>query len=325
MDALNTVTSKIGNIVQRMVTDSPKKDEQQDWSDFIKSDGSGSMYLSNNVNNSQIKQINKNSMKVDNGKQIFNTKSTSILGTYEDTTIDQSEDIEMNDLLSRMVVDKSMHLSNWKNDMLVGNNSELINKKIHLNPTWNSKKMYLMLSRIIVWVCPTAPNTNGKLKLAIVDPNKIEDSEKVILVGESVLVDPVCFIFSLNWSYHKENNIPGKCPQLHILSNEKYKKGSSFAAIMHSWTKEFCDSPRADEVSICQVVPISRAIRVQSKALIEACKLIIPKGSHGKQIQKQVLDLTKYLEQAAKDEEDISDSSNKVNIDFGKNEIDLSL
>ncbi|QVY47420.1 non-structural protein [Barleria chlorosis-associated virus] len=250
-----------------------------------------------------MKNMKKKMEKKDGMKKIIDEgASKTSLGTYEDKSsiIDASDN-----LLSRLTIDKSHHISSWKKDVLVGNDQQNVYKKIFLNPTWDSKKQFLMLSRIILWICPIAPDTKGKLKVSLIDPNKLTQVEKEIVHGElQKFNDPVCFIFSLSWSFPSSSNVQGKCPELHILSDEKYKQGSEFGAIMYSWTKEFSDSPRADSTNLCQIVPISRAVRYRSPALLKACALMIPKGHSQKQIKTQLQDLIKYVEKAAEEEEE---------------------
>ncbi|AIY55502.1 movement protein [Chrysanthemum stem necrosis virus] len=241
----------------------------------------------------------KRNMDSSKGKILLNTEGTSSFGTYESDSITESEGY---DLSARMIVDTNHHISNWKNDLFVGNGTSNATKVIKICPTWDSRKQYMMISRIVIWVCPTIPNPTGKLMVALVDPNMPSDKQ-IILKGQGTITDPICFVFYLNWSIPKMNNTPENCCQLHLMCSQEYRKGVSFASVMYSWTKEFCDSPRADKDKSCMIIPLNRAIRARSQAFIEACKLIIPKGNSEKQIRKQLKDLSSNLERSVEEEE----------------------
>ncbi|AWV56681.1 nonstructural protein [Lisianthus necrotic ringspot virus] len=258
-----------------------------------------------NITEKAIRQGAKDGADASKGK-IVAAVGESEFGTFGNIAI--SGDATP-DLVSRFIIEKSTHLSNWKNDTLVGNGNDNVSLVIDIIPTWNSKKQYMMLPRVIVWVCPTAPETMGNLKMALVDQNKMSSDKKVIMEVKGTMVDPGCFVFYTNWSIHKSSNVKGKCMQMHLLCDEKYKKGSVFGAVMFSWVKEFCDSPRADSKNECLYVPINRAVAVRSSALIEACKLMIPKGSSGKVIKSQMVEIQKHLEQAAAEEEEASSTN----------------
>lgn len=249
---------------------------------------------------SNERDIMLSSLSSDKGKIVADYSKLSSLGTYETTDISEREDY---DIAARMIVDTNHHISNWKNDQFIGHGKKNAVKIVKICPTWDSKKAYMMVSRLVVWICPTIPDPTGRLLVALIDPNKSAETQ-VVLKGSGTIEDPVCFVFYLNWSIPKENNKPETCCQLHILCDQEYKEGVSFASVMYCWTKEFCDSPRADLNKSCTVIPINRAIRARSQAFIEACKLIIPKGNGGKQIKSQIEDLCKNLELAAKEEED---------------------
>nr|QBC75813.1 NSm [Tomato chlorotic spot virus] len=260
----------------------------------------GNVEVSRSWSQSNEKEALAKNMDVSKGKILLNTEGTSSLGTYDSDSITESEGY---DLAARMIVDTNHHISNWKNDLFVGNGKQNATKIIKICPTWDSRKQYMMVSRIVIWICPTIPDPTGKLLIALIDPNMPSDKQ-VILKGQGTITDPICFVFYLNWSIPKANNTPENCCQLHLMCSQEYKKGVSFASVMYSWTKEFCDSPRADKDKCCTVIPLNRAIRARSQAFIEACKLIIPKGNSAKQIKKQLKDLSTNLEKSVEEEEE---------------------
>nr|QNT38367.1 movement protein [Soybean vein necrosis virus] len=253
-----------------------------------------------NYKGKEVDKIVKKNMELSKGSFVRDTTGSSELGVYESgTTLSSDSNL---DLAAKMIVDKSNHISKWKNDVLVGNGKELIKKKLHLKPNWDSMKQFMMLSRVIVWICPVSPDTSGYLKIGIKDQCS-EDKNAFVARGEGKINTPICFYFNLNWSYPKEKNTLEFCPIAIMETDQQYKKGAPLASVMYSWCKEFCGSPRYYEKSDCYVIPISPAVRFQSAAMIEACKYMIPKGSSGKAIKKQIEELGKYLEQAALDEE----------------------
>nr|WEX49887.1 non-structural movement protein [Alstroemeria necrotic streak virus] len=271
----------------------------------------GNVEISKSWSQSDEKAALAKSMDVSKGKILLNTEGTSSLGSYESDTITESEGY---DLSARMIVDTNHHISNWKNDLFVGNGKQNATKVIKICPTWDSRKQYMMISRIVIWVCPTIPDPTGKLVVALVDPN-MPPEKQVILKGQGVITDPICFVFYLNWSIPKINNTLENCCQLHLMCNQEYKKGVSFGSVMYSWTKEFCDSPRADKDKSCMVIPLNRAIRARSQAFIEACKLIIPKGNSEKQIKRQLKELSSNLERSFEEESEII-SGNVAKLSF---------
>nr|AOZ65585.1 movement protein NSm [Zucchini lethal chlorosis virus] len=248
------------------------------------------------------------SMDSSKGKIIVNSENLSSLGTYDAVDITESE---VHDLAARMIVDTNHHLSSWKNDFFVGNGSKYAMKVVKICPTWDSRKQYMMVSRIVIWICPTIPNPTGKIMVALVDPN-MPVEKQIILKEQGTITDPICFIFYLNWSIPKVNNTPETCCQLQMICSQEYKQGVSFASVMYSWTKEFCDSPRADLEKSCTMFPLNRAIRARSQAFIEACKLIIPKGNSEKFIRKQLQELSTNLEKSVKEEEEVSENVAKL-------------
>ncbi|QVX32648.1 non-structural protein NSm [Orthotospovirus impatiensnecromaculae] len=260
-----------------------------------------------NHNNKEVLQRAMDSSK---GKILMNNTGTSSLGTYESDQISESESY---DLSARMIVDTNHHISSWKNDLFVGNGDKAATKIIKIHPTWDSRKQYMMISRIVIWICPTIADPDGKLAVALIDPNKSVNA-RTVLKGQGSIKDPICFVFYLNWSIPKVNNTSENCVQLHLLCDQVYKKDVSFASVMYSWTKEFCDSPRADLDKSCMIIPINRAIRAKSQAFIEACKLIIPKGNSEKQIRRQLAELSANLEKSVEEEENVTD--NKIEISF---------
>nr|QHU78786.1 movement protein [Groundnut bud necrosis virus] len=252
--------------------------------------------LARNVSKKDVDSAIMNKAKTLNGKQYVSSGDSSVLGTYSsESAVEATSD----DILSRLVVEQSTHLSNWKNDSLVGNGNDKVSFTISIMPTWDSNRKYMHISRLIIWVVPTIPDSKNNVKASLIDPNKMTKEEKIIISRQASLKDPMCFIFHLNWSFPKERNTPKQCMQLNLTSDEKYAKGVSFASVMYSWVKNFCDTPIAAENNTCDVVPINRAKVIQSAALIEACKLMIPKGTGGKQISNQIKSLQKAAERLA--------------------------
>nr|APP94495.1 NSm [Capsicum chlorosis virus] len=261
----------------------------------VKTENSRSL-LARNVSQKDIDSALLNKAKTINGKQYVSGGDSSVLGTYSnELAVEATSD----DILSRLVVEQSTHLSNWKNDSLVGNGNDKVSFTINIMPTWNSGRRFMHISRLIVWIVPTIPDSKNNVKATLVDQNKMTKSEKIVISKQASLKDPMCFIFHLNWSFPKERNTPKQCMQLNLTSDEKYAKGVSFASVMYSWVKNFCDTPIASESNTCDVVPINRAKVIQSAALIEACKLMIPKGTGGKQISNQIKNLQKIAEKLA--------------------------
>nr|WNB40615.1 nonstructural movement protein [Capsicum chlorosis virus] len=261
----------------------------------VKTENSRSL-LARNVSQKDVDSALLNKAKTINGKQYVSSGDSSVLGTYSnELAVDATSD----DILSRLVVEQSTHLSNWKNDSLVGNGNDKVSFTINIMPTWNSGRRFMHISRLIVWIVPTIPDSKNNVKATLVDQNKMTKSEKIVISKQASLKDPMCFIFHLNWSFPKERNTPKQCMQLNLTSDEKYAKGVSFASVMYSWVKNFCDTPIASESNTCDVVPINRAKVIQSAALIEACKLMIPKGTGGKQISNQIKNLQKIAEKLA--------------------------
>ncbi|USL90364.1 MAG: nonstructural protein M [Mercurialis orthotospovirus 1] len=261
-----------------------------------KAPDSDKLALSRKVTQKDVDSALKKKASTFNGKQFISSSDSSILGSYEGgSNIETTND----DILSRLVIEQSTHLSNWKNDSLVGNGNDKVSVTISLMPTWDSRRKFMHISRLIVWVVPTIPDANGFIKATIVDQNKMTSDEKIVISKQGSLKDPICFIFHLSWSFSKERNTPKQCMQLNLTSNEKYAKGVSFASVMYSWVKNFCDTPIAAESNTCDAVPISRAKVIHSAALIEACKLMIPKGTSGKAIANQIKSLQKVAEKLA--------------------------
>nr|AGH32782.1 NSm [Orthotospovirus citrullomaculosi] len=262
-----------------------------------------------NVSKKDIDEAIMNKVKTANGKQYVSGIDSSILGTYSSELDSGESDVgdSSDDILSRLVVEQSTHLSNWKNDSLVGNGNDKVSFTISIMPTWNSGRRFMHISRLILWVVPTIPDSKNSIKVTLLDQNKMTREEKIILSRQTSLKDPLCFIFHLNWSFPKERNTPKQCMQLNLTSDEKYAKGVGFASVMYSWVKNFCDTPIASENNTCDVVPINRAKVIKSAALIEACKLMIPKGIGGKQLSNQIRDLQKAAEKFAMEAENDAD------------------
>nr|QHU78768.1 movement protein [Groundnut bud necrosis virus] len=268
--------------------------------------------LARNVSKKDVDSAIMDKAKTLNGKQYVSSGDSSVLGTYSsESAVEATSD----DILSRLVVEQSTHLSNWKNDSLVGNGNDKVSFTISIMPTWNSNRRYMHISRLIIWVVPTIPDSKNNVKASLIDPNKMTKEDKIIISRQASLKDPMCFIFHLNWSFPKERNTPKQCMQLNLTSDEKYAKGVSFDSVMYSWVKNFCDTPIAAENNTCDVVPINRAKVIQSAALIEACKLMIPKGTGGKQISNQIKSLQKAAERLALEAEN-DDESLDVDIEM---------
>nr|QHU78632.2 nonstructural movement protein [Capsicum chlorosis virus] len=277
----------------------PQNNSSKELVPAVKTENSRSL-LARNISQKDVDSALLNKAKTINGKQYVSGGDSSVLGTYSnELAVDATSD----DILSRLVVEQSTHLSNWKNDSLVGNGNDKVSFTINIMPTWNSGRRFMHISRLIVWVVPTIPNSKNNVKATLVDQNKMTKSEKIVISKQASLKDPMCFIFHLNWSFPKERNTPKQCMQLNLTSDEKYAKGVSFASVMYSWVKNFCDTPIASESNTCDVVPINRAKVIQSAALIEACKLMIPKGTGGKQISNQFRSLQKVAEKLAMEAE----------------------
>nr|ASU96581.1 non-structural protein [Capsicum chlorosis virus] len=277
----------------------------------VKTENSRSL-LARNVSQKDVDSALLNKAKTINGKQYVSGRDSSVLGTYSnESAVEATSD----DILSRLVIEQSTHLSNWKNDSLVGNGNDKVSFTINIMPTWNSGRRFMHISRLIVWIVPTISNSKSNVKATLIDPNKMTKSEKIVISRQASLKDPMCFIFHLNWSFPKERNTPKQCMQLNLTSDEKYAKGVSFASVMYSWVKNFCDTPIATESNTCDVVPINRAKVIQSAALIEACKLMIPKGTGGKQISDQIKNLQKIAEKLALEAE-IEEENSDVDIEI---------
>ncbi|AER23989.1 non-structural movement protein [Bean necrotic mosaic virus] len=288
------------------------KNEFQSYENPIVNKNGKQTLLLGNYKEKETDELVKQSLDLTKGGFVRNSAGTSELGVYE-SGLSLSSDVDL-DIAAKMIVDKSTHISNWKSDVLVGNGNNLIKKKLSLKPNWDSLKQFMMLSRVIVWICPVSPDTSGYIKIGLKDQCS-EDKEAFVAKGEGKINTPICFYFNLNWSYPKEKNTLEFCPIIIMESDQKYKKGAPLASVMYSWCKEFCSSPRYYEKSECYVIPISPAVRFQSAAMIEACKYMIPKGSSGKAIRKQIESLGKHLEQAAIDEEN-EEVSNETESSF---------
>nr|QHU78732.1 movement protein [Groundnut bud necrosis virus] len=268
--------------------------------------------LARNVSQKDVDGAMMNRAKTLNGKQYVSSGDSSVLGTYSsESAVEATSD----DILSRLVVEQSTHLSNWKNDSLVGNGNDKVSFTVSIMPTWNSNRRYMHISRLIIWIVPTIYDSKNNVKASLIDPNKMTKEEKIIISKQASLKNPMCFIFHLNWSFPKERNTPKQCMQLNLTSDEKYAKGVGFASVMYSWVKNFCDTPIAAENTTCDVVPINRAKVIQSAALIEACKLMIPKGIGGKQISNQIKSLQKAAERLSLEDEN-DDESLDVDIEM---------
>ncbi|QCA47737.1 nonstructural NSm protein [Chilli yellow ringspot virus] len=284
--------SRFSNVLESL---RPVKSSNKELVPAVKTENNRNI-LARNVSRKDIDDAIMNKAKTINGKQYVSGGDSSVLGTYSsELAVEATSD----DILSRLVVEQSTHLSSWKNDSLVGNGNEKVSFTINIMPTWNSGRRFMHISRLIVWIVPTIPDAKNNIKATLVDPNKMTRDEKIVISRQSSLKDPMCFIFHLNWSFPKERNTPKQCMQLNLTSDEKYAKGVSFASVMYSWVKNFCDTPIAAESNTCDVVPINRAKVIQSAALIEACKLMIPKGTGGKQIANQIKSLQKAAEKLA--------------------------
>nr|AEE00189.1 nonstructural movement protein [Groundnut bud necrosis virus] len=300
--------SRLSNVLESF---RPSNSSNKELVPAVKKENNRSI-LARNVSKKDVDSAIMNKAKTLNGKQYVSSGDSSVLGTYSsESAVEATSD----DILSRLVVEQSTHLSNWKNDSLVGNGNDKVSFTISIMPTWNSNRRYMHISRLIIWVVPTIPDSKNNVKASLIDPNKMTKEEKIIISRQASLKDPMCFIFHLNWSFPKERNTPKQCMQLNLTSDEKYAKGVSFASVMYSWVKNFCDTPIAAENNTCDVVPINRAKVIQSAALIEACKLMIPKGTGGKQISNQIKNLQKAAERLALEAEN-DDESLDVDIEM---------
>nr|AFV66746.1 nonstructural movement protein [Groundnut bud necrosis virus]AFV66753.1 nonstructural movement protein [Groundnut bud necrosis virus] len=300
--------SRLSNVLESF---RPSNSSNKELVPAVKKENNRSI-LARNVSKKDVDSAIMNKAKTLNGKQYVSSGDSSVLGTYSsESAVEATSD----DILSRLVVEQSTHLSNWKNDSLVGNGNDKVSFTISIMPTWNSNRKYVHISRLIIWVVPTIPDSKNNVKASLIDPNKMTKEEKIIISRQASLKGPMCFIFHLNWSFPKERNTPKQCMQLNLTSDEKYAKGVSFASVMYSWVKNFCDTPIAAENNTCDVVPINRAKVIQSAALIEACKLMIPKGTGGKQISNQIKSLQKAAERLALEAEN-DDESLDVDIEM---------
>ncbi|AHZ45963.1 putative movement protein [Orthotospovirus polygonianuli] len=284
--------SRIANVFENFT-----KNENRELAPAVKkTDKDNRLALSRKVTSKDVTDAMKKKASTFNGNQYISSSDATVLGSYEGgSSIENSSD----DILSRLIVEKSTHLSNWKDDSLVGNGEEKVSCTINIIPTWDSKRKYMHISRLIVWVVPTIPDSQGFVKATIIDQNKLTPKERLIIGKQGTLANPLCFVFHLNWSFNKDRNVPKRCMQLNLTSNEKYAKGVSFASVMYSWVKNFCDTAIASDSNTCDVIPINRAKAIKSAALIEACKLMIPKGTTGKAIKNQIVSLQKIAEKVA--------------------------
>nr|QWT83596.1 nonstructural protein NSm [Tomato yellow ring virus] len=300
--------SRITNVFENFM-----KNDNKELIPAVKTtDSENRLALSRKVTKKDVDAAMKNKASTFNGNQYISSSDSTVLGSYEDgNSIENSSD----DILSRLIVEKSTHLSNWKDDSLVGNGDDKVSCTINIIPTWDSKRKYMHLSRLIVWVVPTIPDSKGFVKATIIDQNKMTPKERLIIGKQGTLENPLCFVFHLNWSFNKDRNVPKRCMQLNLTSNEKYAKGVSFASVMYSWVKNFCDTAIASDTNTCDVIPINRAKAIRSAALIEACKLMIPKGTTGKAIKNQITSLQKIAEKVAL-EEDAEESTDVLEIEI---------
>nr|QOC67974.1 movement protein [Groundnut bud necrosis virus] len=265
-----------------------------------------------NVSKKDVDSAIMNKAKTLNGKQYVSSGDSSVLGTYSsESAVEATSD----DILSRLVVEQGTHLSNWKNDSLVGNGNDKVSFTISIMLTWNSNRKYMHISRLIIWVVPIILDSKNNVKASLIDPNKMIKEGKIIISSQASLKDLMCFIFHLNWSFPKERNIPNQCVQFNLTSDEKYAKGFSFASVMYSWVKNFWDIPIVAENNTCDVVPINRAKVIHFVVLIEACKLMILKGIGGKQISNQIKSLQKVAERLPLEAEN-DDESLDVDIEM---------
>ncbi|ACO52397.1 nonstructural NSm protein [Calla lily chlorotic spot virus] len=273
--------SRITNVLSSLI---PTNSSKNELVPAIKNESDKSI-IARQISKRDISQALDNKARSFNGKQYVSGMDSSVLGSYS-----TGGDIEAtpDDLLSRLVVEQSTHLSNWKNDSLVGNGNDKVSFTINIMPTWDSRRRYMHISRLIVWVVPTVPDSQCMVKATLIDQNEPTKDKKIIIGKQTSIANPACFIFHLNWSFPKERNTPKQCFQLNLTSDKKYAKGVSFASVMYSWVKNFCDTPIASESNTCDVIPINRAKVIKSAALIEACRLMIPKGTSGKQISNQI-------------------------------------
>nr|UIW24997.1 non-structural movement protein [Tomato zonate spot virus] len=300
--------SRFTNVLSSFI---PTNNSNNELVPAIRSENDKSI-LARQISKKDINQALENKAKSFNGKQYISGMDSSVLGSYSSgNEVEATSD----DLLSRLVIEQSTHLSNWKNDSLVGNGNDKVSFTINIMPTWNSRRSFMHISRLIVWIVPTVPDSDSVVKATLIDQNEMTADKKIIISKQTSLSDPACFIFHLNWSFPKERNTPKQCFQLNLTSNKKYAKGVSFASVMYSWVKNFCDTPIAAESNTCDVIPINRAKVVKSAALIEACRLMIPKGTSGKQISNQIKKLQTVAEKLAMESE-MGEDEGEINIDI---------
>nr|AKC03654.1 nonstructural movement protein [Tomato zonate spot virus] len=301
--------SRITNVLSSFI---PTNNSNNELIPAIKNENDKSI-IARQISKKDVNQALENKAKSFNGKQYVSGMDSSVLGSYSSgNEVEATSD----DLLSRLVVEQSTHLSNWKNDSLVGNGNDKVSFTINIMPTWNSRRNFMHISRLIVWIVPTVPDSESIVKATLIDQNEMTVDKKIIIGKQTSLSNPACFIFHLNWSFPKERNTPKQCFQLNLTSNKKYAKGVSFASVMYSWVKNFCDTPIAAESNTCDVIPINRAKVIKSAALIEACRLMIPKGTSGKQISNQIKKLQTVAEKLALESEmDENESELDIKID----------
>ncbi|ABU49103.1 NSm [Orthotospovirus tomatozonae] len=301
--------SRITNVLSSFI---PTNNSNNELVPAIKNENDKSI-IARQISKRDVNQALENKAKSFNGKQYVSGMDSSVLGSYSSgNEVEATSD----DLLSRLVVEQSTHLSNWKNDSLVGNGNDKVSFTINIMPTWNSRRNFMHISRLIVWIVPTVPDSESIVKATLIDQNEMTVDKKIIIGKQTSLSNPACFIFHLNWSFPKERNTPKQCFQLNLTSNKKYAKGVSFASVMYSWVKNFCDTPIAAESNTCDVIPINRAKVIKSAALIEACRLMIPKGTSGKQISNQIKKLQTVAEKLALESEmDENESELDIKID----------
>nr|AIS23798.1 NSm [Iris yellow spot virus] len=308
--------SRITNVLENF-----KKNDNKELIPAIRTiDSDNKLALGRKVTKKDVDAAIRNKASTFNGTQYISSSDSSVLGSYESgESVENSSD----DILSRLIVEKSTHLSNWKDDSLIGNGDEKVSCTINIIPTWDSKRKYMHLSRLIVWVVPTIPDSKGFVRASIIDRNKMTPKEKFIICKRGALENPFCLVFHSHWSFNKDRNVPKRCMQLNLTSKEKYAKGVSFASVMYSWVKNFCDTAIASDSNTRVVFPINRAKAIRSAAFIEACKLMIPQGTTGKAIKNQITSLQKLAEKVAFEEEaDENDDVLEIEIDNPKNRFD---
>ncbi|AUD08031.1 NSm [Calla lily chlorotic spot virus] len=302
--------SRISNVLSSFI---PTNSSNNALVPAIKNDNDKSI-IARQISKHDVNRALENKARSFNGKQYVAGMDSSVLGSYS-----SGGDIEAtpDDLLSRLVIEQSTHLSNWKNDSLVGNGNDKVSFTINIMPTWDSRRKFMHISRLIVWIVPTVPDSKSMVKATLIDQNEMTKDKKIIIGKQASISDPACFIFHLNWSFPKERNTSKQCFQLNLTSDKKYAKGVSFASVMYSWVKKFCDTPIASESNTCDVIPINRAKVIKSAALIEACRLMIPKGTSGKQISNQIKKLQNVAEKLQLESEMSEDDEElDIKIDF---------